>query len=31
MPQFLVSIHHPDNFVPNLEDEAMIRDISALN
>ena len=31
MPQFLVAIHHPDNYVPSLEDEAMIRDISALN
>jgi hypothetical protein len=31
MPQYLVSIYHPDNYVPSLEDEAMIRDISALN
>ena len=31
MPQFLVAIHHPDNYVPSLEDEAMIADISALN
>ena len=31
MPQYLVAIHHPDNYVPSLEDEAMIRDISALN
>jgi len=31
MPQFLVAIHHPDNYVPSLEDEAMIRDISVLN
>lgn len=31
MPQFLVAIHHPDNYVPSLEDEAMIGDISALN
>jgi len=31
MPQFLVAIHHPDNFVPALEDEATIRDIGALN
>ena len=31
MPQFLVAIHHPDNYVPSLEDEALIRDISALN
>ena len=31
MPQFLVSIHHPDNYDPSLEGEAMIRDIDALN
>lgn len=31
MPQYLVAIHHPDNYVPSLEDESMIRDISALN
>ena len=31
MAQFLVAIHHPDNFVSSLEDEATIRDISALN
>src|SRR5271156_4091941 len=31
MPQFLVAVHHPDNYVPSLEDEAMMRDISALN
>jgi hypothetical protein len=31
MPQYLVAIHHSDNYQPNLEDEAMIRDISALN
>ena len=31
MPQFLVAVHHPDNYVPSLEDEGMIRDISALN
>ena len=31
MPQFLVAIHHPDNYDPSLEDEAMIRDIHALN
>ena len=31
MPQYLVAIHHPDNYVPSLEDEAMMRDISALN
>ncbi len=31
MPQYLVAIHHPDNYVPSLEDGAMVRDISALN
>ena len=31
MPQYLVAIHHPDNYDPSLEDEAMRRDISALN
>ena len=31
MPQFLVAIQHPDNYIPSLEDEAMMRDISALN
>lgn len=31
MPQFLVAIYHPDNYVPSLEDEAMINDIHALN
>jgi hypothetical protein len=31
MPQYLVAIHHPDNYVPSLEDEAMRRDISGLN
>ena len=31
MPQFLVAIHHPDNYVPSLEDEAIVHDISALN
>ncbi|MGH9487114.1 MAG: YciI family protein [Terriglobales bacterium] len=31
MPQFLVAIHHPDNYAPSREDEAMISDISALN
>jgi hypothetical protein len=31
MAQFLVAIHHPDNYVPSLEDEAMIGDIRALN
>ncbi len=31
MPQYLVAIYHPDNYVPSLEDESMIREISALN
>ena len=31
MPQYLVAIHHPDNYDPSREDEAMIRDIDVLN
>jgi hypothetical protein len=31
MPQFLVAIHHPDNYDPSTEGDAMIRDITALN
>ena len=31
MPQYLVAIHHPDNYDPSPEDEAMVRDIQALN
>lgn len=31
MPQFLVAIHHPDNFEPSSESEATVRDITALN
>lgn len=32
MPQFLVAIHHPDNYDPSVsENEAMRRDIDALN
>jgi hypothetical protein len=31
MPQFLVAIHHAENYDPSLEGEAMIREISALN
>lgn len=31
MPQYLVAIHHPDNYEPSLEGEAMHRDIHALN
>ena len=30
MPQYLVSIYHPDNYVPSLEDEAMIRQHDSL-
>jgi hypothetical protein len=31
MTQYLVAIHHPDNYDPSLEDEAMMRDIDVLN
>ncbi|GLQ47837.1 hypothetical protein GCM10007862_28880 [Dyella lipolytica] len=31
MPQYLVAIHHPENYDPSLEGEAMMRDIDALN
>jgi hypothetical protein len=31
MPQFLVAIHHPDNYDPSVEDDAMARDIDVLN
>ena len=31
MPLYLVAIHHPDNYDPSTEDEAMHRDISSLN
>ena len=31
MNQYLVAIQHPDDYDASLEDEAMIRDISALN
>jgi hypothetical protein len=31
MPQYLVAIHRSDNYDPSLEDEAMDRDIDALN
>jgi hypothetical protein len=31
MAQFLVAIHHPDNYDPSTEDEAMVRDIDVLN
>jgi hypothetical protein len=31
MPQFLVAIHHPDNYDPATEGDTMMRDIDALN
>ncbi len=31
MPQFLVAVHHPDNYDASAEDEAMMRDIDLLN
>jgi hypothetical protein len=31
MTQYLVAIHHPDDYDPSLEDEAMGRDIDVLN
>lgn len=31
MPRFLVAIHHADDYDPSVEDEAMTRDIDALN
>ena len=31
MPQYLVAIHHPDDYDPSTEDEAMARDIDVLN
>ena len=31
MPQYLVAIHHPDNYDPSTEDEAMKRNIDTLN
>jgi len=32
MPQYLVAIHHPDNYDPSVsEDDAMSRDIDVLN
>jgi hypothetical protein len=31
MTQYLVAIHHPDDFDPSSEDEATARDIDALN
>src|SRR5689334_24945678 len=31
MTQYLVAIHHPDNYDPSTEDEKMHRDIDVLN
>ena len=31
MTQYLVAIHHPDDYDPSTEDEAMVRDIDVLN
>jgi hypothetical protein len=31
LTQYLIAIHHPDDYDPSLEDEAMDRDIDALN
>jgi hypothetical protein len=31
MTQYLVAIHHPDNYDPSQEDKAMERDIDVLN
>lgn len=31
MPQFLVAIHHPDDYDPSAEGEGMVRDIHGLN
>ncbi|HKQ72120.1 MAG TPA: YciI family protein [Blastocatellia bacterium] len=31
MTQYLIAIHHPDDYDPSLEDEAMHRDIDELN
>jgi hypothetical protein len=31
MTQYLVAIHHPDDYGPSVETEAMSRDIDALN
>jgi len=31
MAQYLVAIHHPDDYDPSVEGEAMARDIDALN
>jgi hypothetical protein len=31
MTRYLIAIHHPDNYDPSLEDEAMEHDIDVLN
>ena len=31
MTRYLIAIHHPDDFDPSRVDEAMVRDIDALN
>jgi hypothetical protein len=31
MTRYLVAIHHPDDYDPSIEDEAMSRDIDVLN
>lgn len=31
MPRYLVAIHHPENYDPSGEGEAMVRDIGLLN
>jgi hypothetical protein len=31
MPKYLIAVHLPDDYDPSLQDEAMIRDIHALN
>ena len=31
MPQYMVAIHHPDNYDPSAEDKDMTRDIDILN
>jgi hypothetical protein len=31
MPQYLVAIHHPDDYDPGVEDDTMHRDIDVLN
>jgi hypothetical protein len=31
MPQYLIAIHHPDGYQPSQEDQAMLRNIGALN